>query len=211
MTYATMNLNAQLNGIELTFNEKPSDAIRQSLKDLGFRWSAKLGYWWARQTDERIELAKSLSKSQKKAKTTAKNAKVETKTTAKNTKTAPKQTAKPKTETKKAELPQLKLGELSDKCKFAVLNGDDIVNVKGYTFTATIGRRQLTLGVAKRRGGTWKINELTTGCELTACTSEHRYLALDKLTAEIVDKTCKQLKTKKYKAMAENMENYKAR
>lgn len=204
MMYTTMNLNAELNGIELTFSEKPNDAIRQSLKDLGFRWSNRLGYWWARQTDERLELAKSLSTPQNTAKKAKKPAKA-------STKTAPKQAAKPKTEPKKAELPSLKLGELSDKCKFAVLNGGDIVNVKGYTFTATIGRRQLMLGVAKRRGGTWKINELSTGCELTACTSEKRYLALGKVDAELVDKVCKQLKTKKFKVMAENMDEYKAR
>ena len=49
------------NGVEIFFDAKPSAKVRESLKNQGFRWHQTGGYWFARQTAERIELAKSLT------------------------------------------------------------------------------------------------------------------------------------------------------
>lgn len=56
-----VNYNAALNGIELTFEEKPSEAIREQLKAHGFRWSKKQGLWYARNNTERRTFAESLT------------------------------------------------------------------------------------------------------------------------------------------------------
>lgn len=56
---ATYRLNEEKNGVEITFDAKPSEEIREELKKNGFRWGK--GFWWAKQTAERIELAKRLA------------------------------------------------------------------------------------------------------------------------------------------------------
>jgi hypothetical protein len=53
-------LNAEMNGIEITFSEKPSQEIIEQLKAHGFRWS-KRGFWYAKQTEERLQFAKQLT------------------------------------------------------------------------------------------------------------------------------------------------------
>ena len=191
MMTTTMNLNAAKNGIELTFSEKPDDAIRTSLKDLGFRWSNKMGIWWAKQTPERLALAESLCTPVKKAKKQTKKA---------TTKAEPKA----KAEKKPAEL---KLSELSEKCTYTIRKSNGFGTMKGYTFTATVGRKKLNLGVAKGKGGTWTVTELSTGMAITE-TAEKRYLALALVTAQLVSDVYAALKTDNMKKCAKELENH---
>lgn len=191
MMTTTMNLNAAKNGIELTFSEKPDDAIRTALKDLGFRWSNKMGIWWAKQTPERLALAESLCTPVKKAKKQTKKA---------TTKAEPKA----KAEKKPAEL---KLSELSEKCTYTIRKSNGFGTMKGYTFTATVGRKKLNLGVAKGKGGTWTVTELSTGMAITG-TAEKRYLALALVTAQLVSDVYAALKTDGMKKCAKELENH---
>ena len=191
MMTTTMNLNAAKNGIELTFSEKPDDAIRTALKDLGFRWSNKMGIWWAKQTPERLALAESLCTPVKKAKKQTKKA---------TTKAEPKA----KAEKKPAEL---KLSELSEKCTYTIRKSNGFGTMKGYTFTATVGRKKLNLGVAKGKGGTWTVTELSTGMAITE-TAEKRYLALALVTAQLVSDVYAALKTDGMKKCAKELENH---
>lgn len=57
----TMAINPQFNGIELTFAGKPADEIREAMKTAGFRWHSQKKLWYAKQTAERLALAKKLS------------------------------------------------------------------------------------------------------------------------------------------------------
>lgn len=191
MMTTTMNLNAAKNGIELTFSEKPDDAIRTALKDIGFRWSNKMGIWWAKQTPERLALAESLCTPVKKAKKQTKKA---------TTKAEPKA----KAEKKPAEL---KLSELSEKCTYTIRKSNGFGTMKGYTFTATVGRKKLNLGVAKGKGGTWTVTELSTGMAITE-TAEKRYLALALVTAQLVSDVYAALKTDGMKKCAKELENH---
>ena len=191
MMTTTMNLNAAKNGIELKFSEKPEDAIRTALKDLGFRWSNKMGIWWAKQTPERLALAESLCTPVKKAKKQTKKA---------TTKAEPKA----KAEKKPAEL---KLSELSEKCTYTIRKSNGFGTMKGYTFTATVGRKKLNLGVAKGKGGTWTVTELSTGMAITG-TAEKRYLALALVTAQLVSDVYAALKTDNMKKCAKELENH---
>ncbi len=195
MMTTTMNLNAAKNGIELTFSEKPDDSIRTALKDLGFRWSNKMGIWWAKQTPERLALAESLCTPVKKAKKQTKKA---------TTKAEPKAEPKAKTEKKPAEL---KLSELSEKCTYTIRKSNGFGTMKGYTFTATVGRKKLNLGVAKGKGGTWTVTELSTGMAITG-TAEKRYLALALVTAQLVSDVYAALKTDNMKKCAKELENH---
>lgn len=195
MMTTTMNLNAAKNGIELTFSEKPDDAIRTALKDLGFRWSNKMGIWWAKQTPERLALAESLCTPVKKAKKQTKKA---------TTKAEPKAEPKAKAEKKPAEL---KLSELSEKCTYTIRKSNGFGTMKGYTFTATVGRKKLNLGVAKGKGGTWTVTELSTGMAITG-TAEKRYLALALVTAQLVSDVYAALKTDNMKKCAKELENH---
>lgn len=54
------NLNQELNGIELSFEAKPAAEVIASVKAHGFRWSPKNKIWYAKQSAERLEFAKSL-------------------------------------------------------------------------------------------------------------------------------------------------------
>ena len=58
---ATYALNAEHNGIEITFAEKPYEIIRDEMKNLGFRWHNGKKMWYAKQTAERLELAERLA------------------------------------------------------------------------------------------------------------------------------------------------------
>ena len=195
MMTTTMNLNAAKNGIELKFSEKPEDAIRTALKDLGFRWSNKMGIWWAKQTPERLALAESLCTPVKKAKKQTKKA---------TTKAEPKAEPKAKAEKKPAEL---KLSELSEKCTYTIRKSNGFGTMKGYTFTATVGRKKLNLGVAKGKGGTWTVTELSTGMAITG-TAEKRYLAIALVTAQLVSDVYAALKTDNMKKCAKELENH---
>ena len=59
-----VRLNPEKNGIEVEFNDKPSQSTRDKLKSGGFRWSRKLGYWYAKQSTEAGHLAALLAPSQ---------------------------------------------------------------------------------------------------------------------------------------------------
>lgn len=54
----TYILNNELNGIEITFDGKPSAVIRDMLKEAGFRWHRYKKIWYAKQSAEREEVAK---------------------------------------------------------------------------------------------------------------------------------------------------------
>lgn len=55
--------NAEKDGIELFFNEKPDQALRDRMKVYKFRPTQRDGvwYWWAKYTHERWEFAVSLT------------------------------------------------------------------------------------------------------------------------------------------------------
>lgn len=57
----TMAINNQFNGIELTFEAKPAEAIRTAMKSAGFRWHRQKKLWYAKNTAERMALARQLS------------------------------------------------------------------------------------------------------------------------------------------------------
>ena len=58
---STYRLNEAHKGVEILFDSKPSEKVREALKNQGFRWNKTGGYWYAKQSAERIELAKSLT------------------------------------------------------------------------------------------------------------------------------------------------------
>lgn len=51
------SVNQDRNGIELRFDDKPSDEIRTEIKRNGFRWSGRQKLWYARFTDARWQFA----------------------------------------------------------------------------------------------------------------------------------------------------------
>lgn len=57
----TMAINQELNGIELTFEGKPAEEIREAMKAAGFRWHRMKKLWYAKNTADRMELAEKLS------------------------------------------------------------------------------------------------------------------------------------------------------
>ena len=57
----TMAINNEFNGIELVFESKPAKEILESIKAAGFRWHNMKKLWYAKQTPERMALAKKLS------------------------------------------------------------------------------------------------------------------------------------------------------
>ena len=59
----TLTLNQELNGIEITFDQKPLQGTLDGLKKLGFRWHRQKKLWYAKQTPERLELAKTIVES----------------------------------------------------------------------------------------------------------------------------------------------------
>lgn len=60
---ATFTLNEQYKGIEVTFTEKPSRATLDALKAEGFRWHNARRLWYAKQSEKRLELVRSISDS----------------------------------------------------------------------------------------------------------------------------------------------------
>ena len=57
----TFAINNQFNGIEISFVEKPAEAIRDAMKEAGFRWHRQKKLWYAKKTAERMALAQKLS------------------------------------------------------------------------------------------------------------------------------------------------------
>ena len=58
---ATYTLNAEKNGIEITFDSKPAAAILDTIKAAGYRWSRARRIWWAKQSPEALETAQSVA------------------------------------------------------------------------------------------------------------------------------------------------------
>ena len=56
----TFNLNNDQNGIEIKFEERPSEEVRRGLKEARFRWSQPKQLWYARQTPEAMAFAESI-------------------------------------------------------------------------------------------------------------------------------------------------------
>ena len=54
-------LNDALNGIEISFDEKPGDLVRTELKKAGYRWHKVKKVWYAKTTPERLKLAETLT------------------------------------------------------------------------------------------------------------------------------------------------------
>ena len=55
-----INLNQELNGIELSFDNKPERATLDAIKAQGFRWNGKKCVWYAKQTPDRLTFAQTL-------------------------------------------------------------------------------------------------------------------------------------------------------
>lgn len=72
-----LTLNPSLNGIEISFDRKPSAETLKSLKGAGFRWHAKKKIWYAKQTAERLSLAHELADEPAEAAATRKKEKKE--------------------------------------------------------------------------------------------------------------------------------------
>lgn len=54
-------INEELNGIEITFEEKPAAETLEALKGAGFRWHRAKKVWYAKQNPERLALAQSIA------------------------------------------------------------------------------------------------------------------------------------------------------
>lgn len=58
---ATYTLNEAHKGIEITFTAKPVKSTLDSLKASGFRWHSQRKLWYAKQTEERLQLVKQIT------------------------------------------------------------------------------------------------------------------------------------------------------
>ena len=56
----TYELNEKYDGIEIKFSEKPTAQVLSRLKELGFKWHPGKGVWYAKNTEARLEFAKSI-------------------------------------------------------------------------------------------------------------------------------------------------------
>ncbi|PLR99610.1 hypothetical protein [Bacillus sp. T33-2] len=54
----TYKLNEEKKGIEIYFDEKPTETIREQLKTCSFRWSGRSKCWYAKQNENTLNLAK---------------------------------------------------------------------------------------------------------------------------------------------------------
>lgn len=54
-------INNNKNGVELVFDKKPAADVLTMIKGAGFRWSPKGCLWYAKQTAERVALAKKIA------------------------------------------------------------------------------------------------------------------------------------------------------
>ena len=57
MTAYTINTNTEFNSIEISFEGKPTEAIRDALKALRFRWHNVKKVWYGYKTREEVEAA----------------------------------------------------------------------------------------------------------------------------------------------------------
>lgn len=54
----SVTLNDEKNGIEVRFDEKPDASVLEMLKENGFRWSRRQNMWFAKQSEERLNVVK---------------------------------------------------------------------------------------------------------------------------------------------------------
>lgn len=59
-----MKLNEEKNGIELYFDDKPNEEIRNILKSNGFRWSKYNKCWYSKKSEKTLAIAEQLSNSE---------------------------------------------------------------------------------------------------------------------------------------------------
>lgn len=71
MTY-TITANPEYNSLEITFDGKPAQAVRDALKTLRFRWHGQKKVWYGYSTEEAIRAAIEGKKAEKPAKTAEK-------------------------------------------------------------------------------------------------------------------------------------------
>lgn len=57
----TYRRNEEHKGIEIIFDAKPNEEIRDSLKENGFRWHRQKKLWYAKETEERLSLAERIA------------------------------------------------------------------------------------------------------------------------------------------------------
>lgn len=55
---ASVNLNEELKGIEISFSCKPSKDVLNNLKHYGFRWHRIKKIWWAKQLPDRLQFVR---------------------------------------------------------------------------------------------------------------------------------------------------------
>lgn len=55
-----VQLNEEKKGVEVVFDARPEREVLEQLKGHGFRWHNVNKLWYAKQTDERVNFAKSL-------------------------------------------------------------------------------------------------------------------------------------------------------
>lgn len=58
---ATYAINEQFHGIEVSFDSKPAKAVLDALKSAGFRWHNARRLWYAKQTESRLTLVRSIT------------------------------------------------------------------------------------------------------------------------------------------------------
>lgn len=59
---ASFAVNEEKNGIEIKFNNKPSNSVIESLKAQGFRWSNYSKLWYAKQSPDRLQFAQEFTR-----------------------------------------------------------------------------------------------------------------------------------------------------
>ena len=74
MTNYSIAVNPQFNSIEISFNEKPSEQVREALKALKFRWHGVKRVWYGYSTEEAVKAAIEGKASTEKATTAVKAA-----------------------------------------------------------------------------------------------------------------------------------------
>lgn len=57
---ATYTLNPEKNGIEIRFPEKPAAETLAALKGAGYRWSRAGGFWWSKQSEKALSVARAI-------------------------------------------------------------------------------------------------------------------------------------------------------
>ena len=58
MPSVKINLNTKLNGIELSFFEKPQSDTLSQLKRYGFHWHREKKIWWAKILPDRLQFVR---------------------------------------------------------------------------------------------------------------------------------------------------------